>query len=122
MSIWVKMIKKIFILLDICILAMCVYPLAFPQSFGGYIRPLWIIMLLIGITLYFIVRSEVTKEPFMEPNAKKAMVIAGTFIFLLLLDVILNRLGAYNYLMPLEILTSAVAGEVFDNLILRRTK
>lgn len=101
---------------------MCVYPLAFPQSFGGYIRPLWIIMLLIGITLCFIVRSEVTKEPFMEPNAKEAMVIAGTFIFLLLLDVILNRLGAYSYLMPLEILTSAVAGEVFDNLILRRTK
>lgn len=79
-------------------------------------------MLLIGITLYFIVRSEVIKEPFMEPNAKKAMVIGGTFIFLLLMDVILNRFGAYNYLIPLEILTSAVDGEVFDNLILRRTK
>ena len=122
LSVLVEIMKmntnKIFTALDVLIMLVYLYFICFPDNIEKYTdnNILLFFIIVFGIPfVYFIIRSEITKKPFMNINTKSAIASIILMAIFILIDLSFGRLGDYQCLVPLEVIVCTMLGELYPN-------
>lgn len=109
--------NKIFIALDVLIMLVYLYFICFPDNVEKYTANIILFFIIVfGIPfVYFIIRSEITKKPFMNINTKSAIASIILMAIFILIDLSFGRLGDYQCLVPLEFTVFVMLGELYPN-------
>lgn len=109
--------NKIFIALDVLIMLVYLYFICFPDNIEKYTdnNILFLVIVFCIPFVYFIIRSEITKKPFMNINTKSAIARTILMAIFILIDLSCGRLGDYQCLLPLEIVVCVMLGEFYPN-------
>lgn len=123
LSVLVEIIKmnknKIFTALDVLIMLVYLYFICFPDNVEKYTANIILFFIIVfGISfVYFIIRSEITKKPFMNINTKSAIASIILMAIFILIDLSFGRLGDYQCLVPLESTVCVMLGELYPNYV-----
>lgn len=111
--------NKIFIALDVLIMLVYLYFICFPDNVEKYTANIILFFIIVfGIPfVYFIIRSEITKKPFMNINTKSAIASIILMAIFILIDLSFGRLGDYQCLVPLEFTVFVMLGELYPNYV-----
>lgn len=111
--------NKIFIALDVLIMLVYLYFICFPDNVEKYTAKIILFFIIVfGIPfVYFIIRSEITKKPFMNINTKSAIASIILMAIFILIDLSFGRLGDYQCLVPLESTVCVMLGELYPNYV-----
>ena len=111
--------NKIFIALDVLIVLVYLYFICFPDNVEKYTANIILFFIIVfGIPfVYFIIRSEITKKPFMNINTKSAIASIILMAIFILIDLSFGRLGDYQCLVPLEFTVCVMLGELYPNYV-----
>ena len=111
--------NKIFIALDVLIMLVYLYFICFPDNVEKYTANIILFFIIVfGIPfVYFIIRSEITKKPFMNINTKSAIASIILMAIFILIDLSFGRLGDYQCLVPLEFTVLVMLGELYPNYV-----
>lgn len=110
--------RKIFMGLDIILLLIYFYPVIFPSViynvYGNHSKLIIMMSVFAFPLLYYIIRSEVTKTPFMNISVKSALVSTGVFAIFIVVDIITSRFVApySDVLRSFEALVAIMIGEI----------
>lgn len=109
--------NKIFIALDVLIMLVYLYFICFPDNVEKYTADIILFFIIVfGIPfVYFIIRSEITKKPFMNINTKSAIASVILMAIFILIDLSCGRFGDYQCLLPLEAIVCTMLGELYPN-------
>lgn len=109
--------KNIFIALDVLIMLVYLYFICFPDNIEKYTdnNILFLVIVFCIPFVYFIIRSEIAKKPFMNINTKSAIARTILMAIFILIDLSCGRLGDYQCLLPLEIVVCVMLGEFYPN-------
>ena len=109
--------NKIFTALDVLIMLVYLYFICFPDNVEKYTaNKILFIIIAIGIPfVYFIIRSEITKKPFMNINTKSAIASVILMAIFILIDLSCGRFGDYQCLLPLEAIVCTMLEELYPN-------
>lgn len=108
--------NKIFTALDVLIMLVYLYFICFPDNIEKYTdnNILFLVVVFCIPFVYFIIRSEITKKPFMNINTKSAIASVILMAIFILIDLSCGRLGDYQGLLPLEIVVCMMLGELYS--------
>lgn len=108
--------NKIFTALDVLIMLVYLYFICFPDNVEKYTanKILFFIIVFCLPFVYFIIRSEITKKPFMNINTKSAIASLILMPIFILIDLFCGRFGDYQGLLPLEIVVCMMLGELYS--------
>lgn len=110
--------RKIFMGLDIILLLIYFYPVIFPRViynvYGNHSKLIIMMSVFAFPLLYYIIRSEVAKTPFMNISVKSALVSTGVFAIFIVVDIITSRFVApySDVLRSFEALVAIMIGEI----------
>lgn len=110
--------RKIFMGLDILLLLIYFYPVIFPRViynvYGNHSKLIIMMSVFAFPLLYYIIRSEVAKTPFMNISVKSALVSTGVFAIFIVVDIITSRFVApySDVLRSFEALVAIMIGEI----------
>lgn len=106
--------NKIFIALDVLIMLVYLYFICFPDNIEKYTdnNILFLVIVFCIPFVYFIIRSEITKKPFMNINTKSAIASLILMAIFILIDLSFGRFGDYQCLLPLEVMVCTMLGEL----------
>ena len=109
--------NKIFIALDVLIILVYLYFISFPDNIEKYTdnNILFLVIVFCIPFVYFIIRSEITKKPFMNINTKSAIASLILMSIFILIDLSCGRFGDYHCLLPLEVIVCTMLGELYPN-------
>lgn len=109
--------NKIFTALDVLIMLVYLYFICFPDNVEKYTanKILFSIIVFCAPFVYFIIRSEITKKPFMNINSKSAIARIILMAIFILIDLSCGRFGDYQCLLSLEIVVCVMLGELYPN-------
>lgn len=109
--------NKIFIALDVLIILAYLYFICFPDNIEKYTdnNILFLVIVFCIPFVYFIIRSEITKKPFMNINTKFAIASLILMAIFILIDLSCGRFGDYQCLLPLEVIVCTMLGELYPN-------
>lgn len=111
--------RKIFTGLDIILLLIYFYPVIFPRViynvYGNHSKLVIMMSVFAFPLLYYIIRSEVAKTPFMNISVKSALVSTGVFAIFIVVDIITSRFVApySDVLRSFEALVAIMIGEIY---------
>ncbi len=114
----IKMNKnKIFTALDVLIILVYLYFICFPDNIEKYTdnNILFLVIVFCIPFVYFIIRSEITKKPFMNINTKSAISSLILMAIFILIDLSCGRFGDYQCSLPLEVIVCTMLGELYPN-------
>ena len=108
--------NKIFIALDLLIMLVYLYFICFPDNIEKYTdnNILFLVIVFCIPFVYFIIRSEITKKPFMNINTKSAIASLILMAIFILIDLSCGRFGDYQCLLPLEVIVCTMLGELYS--------
>ncbi|MCI5697686.1 MAG: hypothetical protein MR269_01460 [Clostridiales bacterium] len=104
--------------LDIILLLIYFYPVIFPRViynvYGNHSKLIIMMSVFAFPLLYYIIRSEVAKTPFMNISVKSALVSTGVFAIFIVVDIITSRFVApySDVLRSFEALVAIMIGEI----------
>lgn len=110
--------RKIFMGLDIILLLIYFYPVIFPKViyyvYGNHSKLIIMMSIFAFPLLYYIIRSEVAKTPFMNISVKSALVSTGVFAIFIVVDIVTSRFVApySDVLRSFEALVAIMIGEI----------
>ncbi len=110
--------RKIFMGLDIILLLIYFYPVIFPKViyyvYGNHSKFIIMMSVFAFPLLYYIIRSEVAKTPFMNISVKSALVSTGVFAIFIVVDIVTSRFVApySDVLRSFEALVAIMIGEI----------
>lgn len=109
--------NKIFTALDVLIMLVYLYFICFPDNIEKYTdnNILFLVIVFCIPFVYFIIRSEITKKPFMNINSKSAIARIILMAIFILIDLSCGRFGDYQCLLPLEVIVCTMFGELYPN-------
>lgn len=107
--------NKIFTAIDVLIMLVYLYFICFPDNIEKYTANIILFFIIVfGIPfVYIIIRSEITKKPFMNINTKSAIASIILMAIFILIDLSFGRLGDYQCLVPLESTVCVMLGEFY---------
>lgn len=107
--------KKLFLGLDIVILLIYFYPIIFPERIEKSLNITMVLIALVFALAYYIIRSKVTKTPFMNICIKTAVVAVGVFLVLMIIDMYIGRFSApcYDVIRSFESIVAIMISEIY---------